>query len=151
MMYLVTCSWLQYRFYFLELLKQTSEAIYTRKHLIGFTLSEGESHWWQSKGKAAGTVASSYLAPQVEGRTRAQWEWNKSFQTSKPTPSNIPSPTILHLLILPKQSQPTVDQVFKHMSHWIHLHPNYQTLHSSNIYAPEPVSLPSQDSHYYSS
>lgn len=59
--------------------------------------------------------------------------------------------TILHLLILSKQSQPTVDQVFKHMSHWIHLHSNYRTPHSSNIYAPEPVGTPSQDSHYYSS
>lgn len=49
-----------------------------------------------------GTANSSHSDPQTR-REQAHWEWHKSFETLKPTPSDTPFPTKPHLIILPKQ------------------------------------------------
>lgn len=50
-----------------------------------------------NKGMAAGTSQTRW-----QGQ-RAHWECHKSLETLKPLPSDIPSPTRSHFLVLPKQ------------------------------------------------
>jgi len=69
-----------------------------------------------SKGVVAGTAESSHPDPQA-GAKSVHWEWQKSFEASKPTPSHTPHLIQLkpYLLILSTVT-PTRDQALKQMS-----------------------------------
>lgn len=84
------------RYFFTAMIKHHNQGNLQNKHLIGLTLSEGQSQH---------RAMSSHFKPQVEGKA-TNWELRTNwgvFETSKHASSDTAPPKEPHLSILPKE------------------------------------------------